>query len=191
MQVEKGDTIVTRIEVQKFETSAVISKQEGTTNHFDESHCIQYVADKEDHNINTIDGNNTFHGMGIISCITPGLDKAPIHIEFPRLDKGRGSAAPSINTKGNATSQSYISQMQNLESDHPDIHAHFMNGNHVVRRTDRFLAGLSKDLVIEQVLMRSVKTTGGLTRGRDMGEAQRAPWLLSIPTLAAVIWNGI
>ncbi|CAG2249414.1 unnamed protein product [Mytilus edulis] len=71
-------------EVQKFETSAVISKQENTSNHYDESHCLQYVADNVDHNLCTVDGNNTFHGMGIISCITPGIEKAPIHI--PRLD---------------------------------------------------------------------------------------------------------
>ncbi|VDI79863.1 Hypothetical predicted protein [Mytilus galloprovincialis] len=32
--------------------------------------------------------------------------------------------------------------------------------------------------------MRSVKSTGGLTRGRGMGEVQRTLWLLSIPTLA-------
>ena len=54
----------------------------------------------------------------------------------------------------------YLSQMQNLENDHQDIHAHFMNGKHVVRRSDRFWAGLSTDLVIAQVLMRSVKSTG-------------------------------
>ncbi|VDI26391.1 Hypothetical predicted protein [Mytilus galloprovincialis] len=60
-------------EVQKFETSAVISKQENTSNHYDESHCLQYVADNVDHNLCTVDGNNTFHGMGIISCITPAI----------------------------------------------------------------------------------------------------------------------
>ncbi|CAC5414092.1 unnamed protein product [Mytilus coruscus] len=32
--------------------------------------------------------------------------------------------------------------------------------------------------------MRSVTTTGGLTRGRGMREAKRALWLLSMPTLA-------
>ncbi|VDH98232.1 Hypothetical predicted protein [Mytilus galloprovincialis] len=62
-------------EVQKFETSAVISKQENTSNHYDESHCLQYMADNVDHNLCTVDGNNTFHGMGIISCITPGNRK--------------------------------------------------------------------------------------------------------------------
>ena len=34
-------------------------------------------------------------------------------------------------------------------------------------------------LLIEQVLMRSLKTTGGLTRGRGMTETQRLVWLLS------------
>ena len=41
-----------------------------------------------------------------------------------------------------------------------------------------YWAGLSTDLVIEQVLMRSIKSTGGLTRGRGMAEIQRLLWLL-------------
>ena len=61
-----------------------------------------------------------------------------------------------------------------------------MCGNHVVRRSDRFWAGLSTDLVIEQVLMRSVKSTGGMTRGRGMSELQRTLWLLSMPACAEV-----
>ena len=44
------------------------------------------------------------------------------------------------------------------------------NDLHVIRRIDRYWAGLSSDLVIEQVLMRSMKTGGGLTRGRGMTE---------------------
>ncbi len=47
----------------------------------------------------------------------------------------------------------------------------------MVRRTDRYWAGLSSDLVIEQVLMRSMKTSGGLTRGREMTEQQQLIWL--------------
>jgi len=35
---------------------------------------IQYVADNVDHNIRSIDGKNTFHGMGMIATITPGHD---------------------------------------------------------------------------------------------------------------------
>ncbi|XP_030845465.1 uncharacterized protein LOC115925532 [Strongylocentrotus purpuratus] len=48
------------------------------------------------------------------------------------------------------------------------------------------MAGLSVDLTIEQVLMRSMKTSGGLTRGRGMAEQQRLIWLLSMPACAEV-----
>jgi hypothetical protein len=62
------------------------------------------------------------------------------------------------------------------------------DGLHVVRRSDRYWGGLSTDLVIEQVLMRSVKTTGGLTRGKGMSETQQLVWLLSMPSCAEI--NG-
>ncbi|XP_030835634.1 uncharacterized protein LOC115921732 [Strongylocentrotus purpuratus] len=35
------------------------------------SEFVQYAADNVDHNIRTLDGNNTFHGMGMIAAITP------------------------------------------------------------------------------------------------------------------------
>ena len=54
----------------------------------------------------------------------------------------------------------------------------------MVRRSDRLWAGLSTDLVIEQVLMRSLKTSGCLTRGRGFTEQQRLIWLLSMPAYA-------
>ena len=56
----------------------------------------------------------------------------------------------------------------------------------VVRRSERFWTGLSTDLAIEQVLTRSLKTTGGLTRGRGMTELQRTVWLRSTPARAGV-----
>ena len=37
-------------------------------------HFLQYVADNVDHNANTLDGYNIFHGMGIIAAITPALE---------------------------------------------------------------------------------------------------------------------
>ncbi|CAC5394798.1 unnamed protein product [Mytilus coruscus] len=77
-----------------------------------------------------------------------------------------------------------LTQMLNLKTKHPDVYAHFMCGHHVIRRSDRLLAGLSTDLIIEQVLMRSIKSTGGLTRRRGMGEAQRTQWLLAMPVCA-------
>ena len=59
-----------------------------------------------------------------------------------------------------------LNNMLELESQHPDVYTSFKLGKHVFRRRDRYWAGLSSNLVIEQVLMRSVKTKGGLTRGR-------------------------
>ena len=34
---------------------------------------VQYAADNVDHNIRTLDGLGTFHGMGMIATITPGI----------------------------------------------------------------------------------------------------------------------
>ena len=80
----------------------------------------------------------------------------------------------------------YLQRMSDLQDTHPDVHQHFKRGLHVVRRSDRHWAGLSSDLIIEQVLMRSMKTSGGLTRGRGMTEQQRLIWLLSMPACADV-----
>ena len=80
----------------------------------------------------------------------------------------------------------YLQRMSNLQGEHPDVYQHFKEGLHVVRRSDRQWGGLSSDLVIEQVLMRSMKTSGGLTRGRGMTEQQRLTWSLSMPACAEV-----
>ena len=71
-----------------------------------------------------------------------------------------------------------------LESAHPVLYRKLMDGFHVVRRSDRKWAGLSTDLGIEQVLVRSMKTSGGLASGRGMTEQQRLIWLLSMPVSA-------
>ena len=64
----------------------------------------------------------------------------------------------------------YLQEMASLPNDHPDVHEKFMSGYHSVRRSDRFWGGLSTDLIIEQVLMRSVKTSGGLTRAKGIND---------------------
>ena len=71
-----------------------------------------------------------------------------------------------------------------------------MEGYHVVRRSDRFWAGLSTDLIIEQVLMRSITTHGGLTRGNGMTENQRLVWVFFMPVCASInetvqTFNGV
>ena len=80
----------------------------------------------------------------------------------------------------------YLEEMKRLPDTHPEVHQHFMEGKHSVRRSDRVWAGLSTDLVIEQELMRSIKTNGGLTRGTGMSENQRDIWVLSRPLCGQV-----
>ncbi|CAG2257195.1 unnamed protein product [Mytilus edulis] len=54
------------------------------------------------------------------------------------------------------SSRVYLQQMENLKTTHPEVLAFLQSGHHVIRRSDKFWAGLSSDLVIEQVLMRSL-----------------------------------
>ena len=53
--------------------------------------------------------------------------------------------------------------------------------HHVIHRSNQYWAGLSSDLVIEQTLMRSLKSSGGLTHGSGMTEEMQALWTLSTP----------
>ena len=57
-------------EVQKYESNAAVSRGVDIPGNIKEN-FIQYIADNVDHNTRTIDGHNTFHGMGIIAGITP------------------------------------------------------------------------------------------------------------------------
>ena len=79
-----------------------------------------------------------------------------------------------------------LHQMSKLQEASPEVYRHFSQGLHVARRSNRYWAGLSPNLVIEQVLMRSMKTSGGLTRGRGMTETQQLIWLMSHPLCAEV-----
>ena len=77
--------------------------------------------------------------------------------------------------------------MSKFEDNHLDVYRNFLQGHHVARRSNRFWAGLSTDLVIEQVLMRILKTIGGLTRERRMTEQQRLMWVMAMPVCAEII----
>ena len=57
-------------EVQRFERNASVCQGTDIPN-LTPDQVVQYVADNVDHNIITIDGRNTFHGMGMIATITP------------------------------------------------------------------------------------------------------------------------
>ncbi|MES9884095.1 MAG: hypothetical protein ABW185_24890, partial [Sedimenticola sp.] len=57
-------------EVKKFERSAAVNSGTDIPDTTSDS-FIQYSADNVDHNIRTLDGHNTFHGMGMIATVTP------------------------------------------------------------------------------------------------------------------------
>ena len=72
----------------------------------------------------------------------------------------------------------HLQKMKYLKKQNPKVFHEFMNGFHVIGRTNQYWAGLGSDLVIEQTLMRSLKSTGGLTHGSGMTERQRACWTM-------------
>ena len=80
----------------------------------------------------------------------------------------------------------YLQQMHKLHETHPEVSIHFDQGLHAVGRSDRFWTRLSPNLVSEQVLVRSMKTSGGLTRGRGMTKTQRLVWLMANPVCPEV-----
>ena len=81
----------------------------------------------------------------------------------------------------------YLQLMLELLKDFPWLHEMFINqGFHAVRRSSRYWAGLWTDLVIKQVMMRSIKSRGGLTRGRGITESVRLQWILSMHKCAGI-----
>ena len=67
----------------------------------------------------------------------------------------------------------YVQQMKSLAFKHETetIHAQFESGNHSIRRTNRFCAGLSTDLVIEQTMMLPIKPAARLFASCDLGDS--------------------
>jgi len=81
----------------------------------------------------------------------------------------------------------YLQMMSDLSSSHPWLYDQFVqHGFHTVRRSDRFWAGLWTDLVIEQTLMKALKSRGGLTHGSGMTESVRLTWLQSMHKCASL-----
>ena len=57
---------------QKYERSAAVAQGTDIPGWIP-GRFVQYSADNVVHNLRTLDGSGTFHGMGIIAAITPGL----------------------------------------------------------------------------------------------------------------------
>ncbi len=53
--------------------------------------------------------------------------------------------------------------MELLKEKNPYVYGSFMNGYHVVHRSNNSFSGISADMVIEQTVMRDTKRDGQLT----------------------------
>ena len=81
----------------------------------------------------------------------------------------------------------FLQEMLQLKIDYLWVYKSFTDhGLHIVRRSDRFWAGLWTDLVIEQMMMRSLKSRGGLTCCRGVTESVRTTWINSMHRCAAI-----
>ena len=77
--------------------------------------------------------------------------------------------------------------MYSLKNNNREVYIIFSEGNFIIRLSYRNWVGLAPDLVIEQVLMRSLKSNGGLTRGTGFKETKRATWILSMTISSTLI----
>ena len=98
------------------------------------------------------------------------------HLEAMRLMLNLFAATGHINYAKSA--RLYLQSTQSLDSEDAWLYKQYCkSGYHCIRRTDRYWAGLWPDLVIEQCMMRAIKSSGGLTRGRGMSETTRNLWV--------------
>ena len=68
----------------------------------------------------------------------------------------------------------YLQQMSTLETNYPNLFKQYIDGNHILRRTNfKCWGGIPINQGIEQTLMRDLKFEGGLTRGRGFNSVQR------------------
>ena len=81
----------------------------------------------------------------------------------------------------------YLQMMLELPVKYPDLYEKFSTeGYHTAKRSDHFWGGLWIDLIIEQCMMRSIKSRGGLTRGRGMTDTVRLTWIRSMHACADI-----
>ena len=67
---------ITNDEVRRYKQD-ILEKDE-TLPEIPQGSFVQWMADNVDHNVRTIDGKNTFHGMGIIASVTPYLSNSSV-----------------------------------------------------------------------------------------------------------------
>lgn len=86
------------------------------------------------------------------------------------------------------SAQLYLQDMMGLEKkiSQEDYTRFALNGWFTIRRSDKFWSGIWSDMTIEQTLMRSLKSTGGLSHGRGISDSTLSRWILTMPTVTTV-----
>ncbi|CAH1107805.1 unnamed protein product [Psylliodes chrysocephalus] len=74
----------------------------------------------------------------------------------------------------------YLMDMYSLkEKTNPTKYRSFTDGGRfAIKRSDKFWYGTWSGMVIEKSLMRTMKTVGGLTRGRGVQESVLSRWIM-------------
>nr|CAI5839663.1 unnamed protein product [Callosobruchus analis] len=82
----------------------------------------------------------------------------------------------------------YVQDMRQLDTkmNLREYRKFISNGYFTLRRSDKQWSAIWSDMTIEQTLMRSMKSTGGLTRGRDISDSVLSKWILGIPVMQQV-----
>ena len=85
----------------------------------------------------------------------------------------------------------YLQQMSDLENKmtEDEFQEFSSSGSFTIRRSDKLWAGVWSDMTIDQVLMRAMKTSGGLTRGRGLTDSVLSRWVLSMPSCTELTRN--
>jgi len=109
------------------------------------------------------------------------------HLHLQAVHDMLNLLAATGHTHYSKSARLYLQLMCSLPDDHPWLYDAFItHGFNSVRRSDRYWAGLSPDLVIEQTLMKTIKGRSGLTRGRGLTESVRSLWVGTLHHTAAV-----
>ena len=77
----------------------------------------------------------------------------------------------------------YLNEMMQIKANKPEVWNELVKCS-VVRRSYNKWSGIHLDLAIEQVLMKALKSIGGLSHGRGWDESQQLIFLLSRPACA-------
>lgn len=73
----------------------------------------------------------------------------------------------------------YLQDMLQLENliDDPEVLGRYTWGFFIIRRSDKLSCETSMDMVTEQSMMKSMKTDGGVARGRNTQESVISKWI--------------